>query len=559
MWDAQPGLVDHGVPVQQQVEVERPRPVRVGRLASPAETPLDGEQDFEESPGGDLGLERCDSVQEPRLVADADGSRVDERRNRRHLDPRLPSERRHSAPDRLLAIAEVRAQPDIHARHAGRLRSGRVRRRLLIAFLAAACAFGSSTAAADAPAEWWLQSIGADQATPPGPGVPIVIIDGAVDASQPVMSGRPNTTYLDTQTLLGRDDFHATAVASLAAAPGSNNYLGVYPQANLLVWDAGHGPAQIDPNEAVLGISTAAQHCPAVINLSFGGRSPTPELQNAILTAAHNGCLVVAAAGNDGDRGNPVEYPAAYPHVFSVGATDQNDAPAAFTSSGVWIDVAAPGMDVTVAVPLSHSSSGFAIEDGTSFAAPLVSAAAAWVWTARPTLTASQVAQILRDTARQVSPDRFDLQTGYGVLNIAAALTAPTPPSDPSEPNDDIVQVRPGALFPAGEPPLTTASRPSNRIAGTLLQTDDPRDLYRIWVPPHRVVRVAVGAGGAATAHIWGPATLSVGESGSSRARDLKGRSITGGSKGAFAYADVELSPESDAASYVLTVTASKR
>ena len=559
MRNAQPGLVDHGVPVQEEVEVERPRPVRGERLPSPAEPPLDGEQDVQESPGGELGFERGDTVQEARLLADADGGGVDERGDRRYLDPRLLPERRHGAADRLLTTTEVRAQADIGARHAGRLRSERVRRRLLIAFLAGVCAFGSSAAAADAPMEWWLHSMGADQATPPGPGIPIVVVDGAVDASLPVMSGRPNTTYLNTQVLTGRDDFHATAVASLAAAPGNNGYLGVYPQANLLVWDAGHGPTQIDPNEAVLGISTAAHHCPAVINLSFGGRIPTPDLQNAILTAVHNGCLVVAAAGNDGDRGNPAEYPAAYPHVFSVGATDENDAPAAFTSSGAWIDVAAPGMDVTVPVPLSQSSSGLAPEDGTSFSAPLVSAAAAWVWTARPTLTASQVAQILRDTARQVRPGGFDLQTGYGIPNIPAALTAPAPPSDPSEPNDDIVQVRPGALFPAGEPPLTTASRPSNRIAGTLLQTDDPRDLYRIWVPAHRVVRVAVSAGGAATARIWGPATLSVGESGPSRARDLKGRSIAGGSTGAFAYADVELSPESDAASYVLSVTASKR
>jgi subtilase family protein len=435
---------------------------------------------------------------------------------------------------------------------------GRVRRRLLIALVAASCVFGTSVAAADAPAEWWLHTIGADQATPPGPGVPIVIVDGAVDASQPVMAGRPNTTYLDTQVLVGRDDFHATAVASLAAAPG-NGYLGVYPQANLLVWDAGHGPTQIDPSAAVQGISTAAQHCPAVINLSFGGRSPTPDLQNAILTAVHNGCLVVAAAGNDGDKGNPVEYPASYPHVFSVGATDQNDVPAPFTSSGAWIDVAAPGTGITVAVPLSHSSTGLATEDGTSFAAPLVTAAAAWIWSARPTLTAGQVAQILRGSARQVRPNRFDLQTGYGVLNIPAALAAPAPPNDPSEPNDDIVQVRPGALFPAGEPPLTTSTRPSSRISGTLLQTEDPRDLYRIWVPAHRVVHVAVSARGAATAHIWGPATLGVEESGTSRARDLKGSSITGGKKGSFAYADVELSSQSDAASYVLNVTAAKR
>jgi len=46
--------------------------------------------------------------------------------------------------------------------------------------------------------------------------------------------------------------------------------------------------------------------------------------------AIHNGCLVVAAAGNTGLSGNPAIYPAAYPHVLTVGATDQNDAPAPF-------------------------------------------------------------------------------------------------------------------------------------------------------------------------------------------------------------------------------------
>ena len=434
-------------------------------------------------------------------------------------------------------------------------------RRLSIVVAAALCALGfSAVAAADAPAEWWLQAIGADLVAAPGPGVPIVVVDGAVDSTQPSFSGRANTTYLDPQMLSGPDDFHATAVASLAAAPGNGGFTGVYPQATLELWDAGRGAEGIDGRSAAQGIITAAKHCPAVINLSFGGTDPHPEVQNAILTAVRAGCLVVAAAGNSAEDGNPEMYPAAYPHVLTVGATDENNVALPFSSSGDWVDLAAPGTDVSAAVPLSHDASGMSSGlAGTSFAAPMVAAVAAWLWTARPTLTASQVADILRSTAHPVGPSRFTTQTGYGIVNIAAALAAPTPQNDPQEPNDDVSQVAPGALFSSGQPPLTTVGRPSNRIAARLLQAEDPRDLYRIWIPAHRTVRVSLDTTGSAVARIWGPKTFSVTEAPVLRSRDLKGRSITGGAKGAYGYAEVFLTGRTPTASYVLAVRAAKR
>ncbi len=436
-----------------------------------------------------------------------------------------------------------------------------MRRRSLIALGAVVCALAAAAAASGAtPAtpEWWLQAIGAAQSTPPGPGVPIVIVDGAVDATQPSFAGRPNTTYLDQQLLIDADDIHATAVASLAAAPGTAGVAGVYPQATLELWDAGRGDNGIDAESAAAGIRTAAQHCPAVINLSFGGPVPAPDVQAAILTAVRAGCLVVAAAGNSGQEGDPTMYPAAYEHVFTVGATDENDTALPFSSSGAWLDLAAPGTDMTADVPLTHDPSGVSSGlAGTSFSAPLVSAAAAWIWTVRPTLSASQVAAVLRKSARKISTG-FDTKTGYGILNVAGALAATPPVSDPDEPNDDIGEVKPGLLFASGEPPLTTETHPSNRIAGTVLQTDDPIDLYRIWVPPHNVVRVSINTT-AATARIWGPQTVAIGEPPALRTRDLVGSSITGGAKGAYAYAEVQLKPDSTSASYVLSVTAARR
>ena len=132
----------------------------------------------------------------------------------------------------------------------------------------------------------------------------------------------------------------------------------------------------------------------------------------------HNGCLVVASAGNGGRLGSPPTYPADSPHVLTVAATDQNDAVAPFSTSSTANDIAAPGVGIIGAVPLADDASGYAPGSGTSFSAPIVSAAAAWVWTVRPTLTASQIAAVLREGARDIGPPGFDNASGWGIVNI---------------------------------------------------------------------------------------------------------------------------------------------
>jgi subtilisin family serine protease len=442
-----------------------------------------------------------------------------------------------------------------------------VRRRLLIALAAALCACSPAAAATGRVAgdplqeqEWWLARIGADPAAAPPAGVPITVVDSGVDPTHPEFAGRPNTTFLNDQTVDGVGEYHGTIVASLAAAPANGaGIVGVYPQAALQSWDA--SPTSVLQELSLAdGITAAAAHCPGVINLSFSGTSRSTVIEDAILVAAHNGCLVVAAAGNTGLQGNPATYPAAYPHVLTVGATDQNDAPAPFSTLASTLDVAAPGVGLVGAVPASRDPSGYSSSlDGTSFAAPLVSAAAAWVWTLRPTLDATQVFDLLRRTARDVGSPGFDIATGYGIVSILNALAAAPLPPDSSEPNDDVDQIRPGALFPDGKPALTTSSKPSTRIAGRIDENEDPRDLYRIWVPAHRVVRATVSAGGDVAARIWGPRTASVGERILSRRRDLRGPLIRGTKTGYVAYVEVLLTGRVTAASYVLSVTASKR
>jgi subtilisin family serine protease len=426
---------------------------------------------------------------------------------------------------------------------------------------AAAAATGRAEADPLEAQEWWLTHIGADPASAPGPGVPITIVDSGTDPTHPEFADRPNTTFLNTQSVLGREEYHGTIVASLAAAPANDaGIVGIYPNAVLQLWDASTDPRGISDSAATSGILAGAQRCPGVINLSFGSTRQDRQLQDAVLTAVHNGCLVVAASGNGGESGSPTTYPASWPHVFTVGATDENDQVASFSTTSPGLDLAAPGVSVVGAVPFNRNSSGYQTGlAGTSFAAPIVAAAAAWVWTLHPTLTSSQLADVLRAGARDIGAPGFDSASGWGLLNIAASLAAAEPSSDPSEPNDDIDQIKPGKLFELGQPPLTTPARASIRLAASVDANEDPRDIYRIWVPAHRTVRVAVTAEGNAAARIWGPQTTAIAEGVKARRRDLKGASITAGKRGLAAYVEVLPTGRNTSARYTLDIMAATR
>lgn len=432
-----------------------------------------------------------------------------------------------------------------------------------LALVAAVTAAGASARTYDEPLqaqEWWLAHIGITGLTPPGPGVPVSIIDSGTDPAHAEFAGRPATTFENDQSTFGREEYHGTAVASVAGAPANGvGIVGVYPTAMLQIWDASPDVRGITDFTAIADIDQAASHCPAVINLSFGSTDPDPQLEDAILNAVRGGCLVVAASGNAGESGSPTTFPASWPHVFTVGATDETDKVTSFSTTGAGLDVVAPGVSITAAVPLSRNATGYDTFSGTSFSSPIVAAAAAWVWTMRPTLTAFQLAQVLRESARDIGPPGYDTSSGYGLIDVAAALALPTPEDDPNEPNDDVAQVKPGQLFSDGQAPLTTITKPSIRIAGEIDSSEDPRDIYRIWVPANKVVHVSVSGPGTAAARIWGPQTVGVGEGLKARRRDLRGPKMAGGKKGSAAYVEVLLTGRSTTAHYLLNVTVAKR
>jgi hypothetical protein len=238
--------------------------------------------------------------------------------------------------------------------------------------------------------------------------------------------------------------------------------------------------------------------------------------------------------------------------VLAVVATDRHNVVYLDSSGSESNDLSAPGVGVTVAVPPSQNPTGYQTVTGNSYAAALVSGAAAWLWTRRPTLDPAQVYRLLIGTARRIANGPFNTVSGYGLLNLRPALTAPTPPPGRYEPNDDIAMVKPGGMFEAGEPLLTSRLRSHAYLRGALYSTENPRDVYRAWIPARGSLSVRANPlAGQVSVHVWGPGTRSVLEQGSARKRDLlasapgPGRSrlvvSNPSGHGTIAYVDVSL------------------
>jgi subtilisin family serine protease len=436
-----------------------------------------------------------------------------------------------------------------------RLRSAGVVRLALVERLLPRTALAQATDPL-VPEQWWRGAVGADQQEAPGPGKPVTVVDSGVDLTHPEFLGRPNTTALNEQTTKDEDEDHGTEVSSIVAAPNNGvGIVGVYPQAVLRVWDASPFGALLE-GAAIQGIVEAARRGPGVINLSFGGEDDDPLLEGAILFAFRSGSVVVAAAGNDGLEGSPTNFPAAYPHVLTVGATNEENHIVAFSTLSPTVDLAAPGVRIMVAEPTDREPSGYLSASGTSFASPIVTGATAWVWTRRPELDNTQLFEVMRRSAVDIGPPGFDTASGHGLLSIPNALAFSAPPRDPQEPNEKPSEIEPNGLFPTGTPPLTRPGQTSATITARVERGEDPLDLYRVWAPPKRTLHLRIT--GAVTVRLLprSPGArktrpIAVGKGGAASYRNSTTR-------GRYVY--VEVSPNAvRAADYTLRFTAARR
>ncbi|WP_432124806.1 type VII secretion-associated serine protease mycosin [Streptomyces sp. C10-9-1] len=322
------------------------------------------------------------------------------------------------------------------------------RTRRLTAVLAAA-AFALLPAAPPAHADtvraqqWSLEALHTERAwqTTRGEGVTVAVLDTGVDDEHPDLAGSvlPGRDFVGFGAERGDRAWarHGTAMAGIIAAhghgpDGASGVMGIAPEARILPVrvilegaDDARDRARSSRGSALAeGIRWAADQGADIINLSLGDDSESahPEAAEdaAVQYALAKGAVVVASAGNGGEKGDRVSYPAAYPGVIAVTAVDRFGTRAPFSTRRWYATVSAPGVDVVIADPDGKYYEGW----GTSAAAAFVSGAAALVRSAYPDLSPAQVKTLLRDTARNAPEGGRDDAHGYGLVDPAAALEA---------------------------------------------------------------------------------------------------------------------------------------
>ncbi|MET8636802.1 type VII secretion-associated serine protease mycosin [Streptomyces sp. NPDC004096] len=291
--------------------------------------------------------------------------------------------------------------------------------------------------------EWALDALHAQQAwqTTKGKGITVAVLDTGVDSTHPDLAGN----VLTGKDLVGfgaeRGDRswarHGTAMAGIIAGHGhgagdADGVVGIAPEARILPvrviledGDPGRTKARNTRGNALAeGIRWAADHGADVINLSLGddSKSAHPEASEdeAVQYALKKGAVVVASAGNGGEKGDHISYPAAYPGVIAATAVDRYGTRASFSTRRWYATVSAPGVDVVIADPDRKYYEGW----GTSAASAFVSGAVALIEAAHPGLSPAQVKQLLERTARNAPKGGRDDSRGFGFIDPAAAIKA---------------------------------------------------------------------------------------------------------------------------------------
>jgi len=406
--------------------------------------------------------------------------------------------------------------------------------------------------------QWYLTQIHAfdfwPDAAPTLAPVRVAIVDSGLDLGHPEFAGR----VVAARSFVGGDALdrqgHGTFVAGIIAANSGNaqGIAGIALSAQLLIAKVVRPDGTISPLAEAKAIRWAADQGARVINLSLGGlRSPNTKEdtystieQDAVEYAYAKGAVLVAAVGN-GDQAPQTpwrfaSYPSALPHVIGVSAFAQDGSVPAFSNRDAnFNDMAAPGVSIVSTLPRALTAArptcaeqGYSIcgpaefrsAEGTSYAAAEVSAAAALLIAAKPSLRPDQVASLLERSAADMTPATGcdncgvwrDAFSGWGELDVSAALKAlagPIPPTDRYESNDD-----------AGHRAFALWGR-SIDVTATLDFWDDQIDVYKVRLRQGQTVAVSVHGppGTRVNLVLWRPGTQQV----ESLSPDLQARRLT--------------------------------
>ncbi|MFD3337454.1 type VII secretion-associated serine protease mycosin [Streptomyces sp. NPDC058700] len=316
-----------------------------------------------------------------------------------------------------------------------------------------------------------------------GKGVRVAVIDTGVDDVNPqlrtAVDAKAGKDFLKPDKknpgfgdeLRGKTDGtvddvgHGTKVAGIIAARprAGTGFVGLAPEATIIPIRQNDEKNSGKSDTMALAIDHAVAKGAHVINISqdttqtLDADSP---MAKSVAAALRRNVVVVASAGNDGMDGKlKTTYPAAFPGVLAVASSDRNNERAAFSQSGTFVGVAAPGVDIVSTVP----GGGQCVDNGTSFSAPYVAGVAALLRAEHPEWTAAQIVARIEQTAVR-SVNGRDNHVGWGVVDPVRAL-ADVPGTPPSSPTPDPAPPRPPAPEPARLALSETPQERSERLA----------------------------------------------------------------------------------------------
>ena len=324
----------------------------------------------------------------------------------------------------------------------------------------------------------WLRTTGTS-------GVVVAVLDTGIDASHPEFSGRlvPGfdalTGRADSATDFGPtndDNDHGTHVSGTIAAAANNGagIAGIAPNVSIMPIKVLDSAGEGDFGGMVSGLNWAIGHGARIITMSLGGTlspSAAARVQQTFDAAYAAGVVVVAASGNDAGAVN--EYPCNFIHVICVGsATNDGTAVSTFSTRTAALALIAPGEHITSAI----RGNAYAFATGTSMATPHVTGAVALMRSLNPGLGVDDVILDLTQTARPLVPGGRNPDSGFGLLQVSAALDlvaaapAPTPTPTPDPNATPTPTPDPNATptpTPSPTPPVAPALTSSSPVNGT--------------------------------------------------------------------------------------------
>ncbi len=324
--------------------------------------------------------------------------------------------------------------------------------------------------------QWGLQKVAAPLSwtlSTGAPSVPVAVLDTGVELTHPDLIGQllPGFDFVNNDSDPSDDNGHGTRMTGIIVGRRNNaeGGVGVAPDSRVMPLKVMGADGTGAYSDVASGITYAVDHGARVINLSLVGSAPSGLLQSAIDYATAHGVVAVAASGN-GYSSTPT-YPAAFPGVVAVGATNASDIRASFSNYGAWLSLAAPGVDVVTTSP----GGVYTTSTGTSPAAAFASGVFALLLGAEPGLTGTAAIQRVLDGAADLGSSGWDPYYGFGRADAYAALVpgqVGSPPPDTVNPTVEIVSPSRGSLV-WGTVPIDVAAADDGVITRVELFIDN--------------------------------------------------------------------------------------